>query len=117
MLALIVLVQVLPARGQMGQRQEEWAGRYKDGTEITLRELAKIISEHKRWLRTNKEEGNRADLSGADLRKANLFKADLSGADLATLSSRHSSFGAGANGGDLGWIARDDVVPDYRVGG
>ncbi|RME19315.1 MAG: hypothetical protein D6800_14430, partial [Candidatus Zixiibacteriota bacterium] len=37
----------------------------------------------------------------------------LDGADIAALSVKYSSFGAGANGGDLGWIARDDVVPDF----
>jgi peptidyl-prolyl cis-trans isomerase SurA len=42
-----------------------------------------------------------------------LRKQVLDGADLATLSVRHSSFGAGANGGDLGWVAREDVVPEF----
>lgn len=37
----------------------------------------------------------------------------LDGADLATLSTRYSSFGAGENGGDLGYIARDEVVPEF----
>lgn len=37
----------------------------------------------------------------------------LDGADLAALSEEHSSLGAGANGGDLGWISRDDVVEEF----
>ena len=37
----------------------------------------------------------------------------LDGADFATVSSRYSSLGAGENGGDLGYIARDDVVPEF----
>ena len=37
----------------------------------------------------------------------------LDGADFATLSSQYSSFGAGANGGDLGWVKREDVVPEF----
>jgi len=37
----------------------------------------------------------------------------LDGADFATISSQYSSHGAGANGGDLGYIRRDDVVPEF----
>ena len=37
----------------------------------------------------------------------------LDGADFATISSRYSSLGAGANGGDLGYISREDVVPEF----
>ncbi len=37
----------------------------------------------------------------------------LDGADFATLAAQHSSFGAGANGGDLGYISRDDVDPEF----
>jgi len=37
----------------------------------------------------------------------------LDGADLAALSAQYSSYGAGANGGDLGYISRDDVVPEF----
>ncbi|HQL23071.1 MAG TPA: peptidylprolyl isomerase [candidate division Zixibacteria bacterium] len=37
----------------------------------------------------------------------------LDGADFAALSARYSSGGAGANGGDLGWVSRDDVVEEF----
>ena len=37
----------------------------------------------------------------------------LAGADFASLSAQFSSFGAGANGGDLGFISRSDVVPEF----
>lgn len=37
----------------------------------------------------------------------------LDGADFAALSARHSSLGAGANGGDLGYLSREDVVPEF----
>ncbi|MCP4684188.1 MAG: hypothetical protein GY867_01970 [bacterium] len=37
----------------------------------------------------------------------------LDGADFATISAQFSSHGAGANGGDLGYIRRDDVVPEF----
>jgi len=37
----------------------------------------------------------------------------LDGADFATISAQHSDLGAGVNGGDLGYIAREDVVPEF----
>ena len=37
----------------------------------------------------------------------------LDGADFATISAQYSSLGAGANGGDLGFVSRDDVVEDF----
>ena len=45
-------------------------------------ELNKILDNHKLWLKTNGEQGERADLRSADLRYANLRYADLSSADL-----------------------------------
>lgn len=37
----------------------------------------------------------------------------LDGTDMAAIAQEHSSFGAGANGGDLGYIGQDDVVPEF----
>ena len=37
----------------------------------------------------------------------------IEGADFASMSAQFSSFGAGANGGDLGFISRSDVVPEF----
>jgi len=37
----------------------------------------------------------------------------LEGADFASISAQYSSMGAGANGGDLGYVSRDDVVPEF----
>ena len=37
----------------------------------------------------------------------------LDGADLAVISSQHSTGGAGVNGGDLGYVSREDVVPEF----
>lgn len=37
----------------------------------------------------------------------------LDGADFAVISSQYSTGGAGANGGDLGWVSRADVVPEF----
>lgn len=44
---------------------------------------------------------------------ADLRRQALSGADFAAISAAHSSSGAGANGGDLGWMSADDVVPEF----
>ena len=51
--------------------------------------LNKILDNHKLWLKTNGEQGERADLRSADLRSADLSSADLRSADLryADLSS------------------------------
>ncbi len=37
----------------------------------------------------------------------------LDGADFAVISAQYSSLGAGADGGDLGYIARSDVVDEF----
>lgn len=44
--------------------------------------LGKILNNHKLWLKTNEEEGERADLQRADLQRADLQGADLQGVDL-----------------------------------
>ena len=36
----------------------------------------------------------------------------LSGADFATISSRYSGGGAGKNGGDLGLVSKEDLIPE-----
>jgi len=73
--------------------------------------LGKILKDHKKWLESGGEQGQRADLSeaslrgadlreadlrqailrGADLRQADLFKANLSGADLRVANLREVS--------------------------
>ena len=55
---------------------------------MTKDELKKILDEHKLWIDTNGNEGEKADLRSADLRSAdlsyaNLRYADLSGSDLS----------------------------------
>lgn len=37
----------------------------------------------------------------------------MAGAEFARISSQYSSMGAGENGGDLGYVARDDVVEEF----
>ena len=61
---------------------------------ISKAELDKIIDNHKKWLKSNGTEGERADLRYADLRYANLRYADLRSADLrsANLSSADLSY-------------------------
>ena len=49
---------------------------------ISKEELNKIIDNHKKWLQSGGEEGERADLSSANLRYADLSYADLSSANL-----------------------------------
>ena len=47
---------------------------------FTASKLSKILKEHKRWHDTDKKEGKRADLSGAQLGNAKLSGANLSDA-------------------------------------
>lgn len=42
-----------------------------------------------------------------------LRKRVIDGSDFATISSQFSSFGAGVNGGDLGFISKNDVVDEF----
>ena len=83
--------------------------------EITASELSKILKEHKIWLYSGYEEGEKADLSEANLGDAdlsedslcdaNLRGANLSGADLwdANLS------GANLSGANLSEVNLDDA--------
>ena len=50
--------------------------------DISKQQLDKIIDNHKLWLQSNGEKGERADLSFADLSSADLRYANLSDADL-----------------------------------
>jgi uncharacterized protein YjbI with pentapeptide repeats len=45
-------------------------------------ELETILAEHKIWIDSQKKEGKRADLRGANLEDAGLEGANLEGADL-----------------------------------
>ena len=45
--------------------------------------INEILEQHKLWIDTNGNQGERATLSKADLSGANLFEADLSKADLS----------------------------------
>ena len=56
------------------------------------KELDKILDNHKLWLSTNGEQGERADLRSADLRSADLRSADLRSADLRYANLDFSAF-------------------------
>jgi hypothetical protein len=73
----------------------------RGGFEMTQEEIKKVIDDHKKWL-DNKEDGKKADLSGADLREAYLRGADLREAYLrgADLSGADLS-GTDLSGADL----------------
>ena len=54
-------------------------------------ELDKILDNHKLWLQTGGERGERANLSSADLRYANLRYADLRSANLSSANLRYAN--------------------------
>ncbi|EPE7782426.1 pentapeptide repeat-containing protein [Yersinia enterocolitica] len=69
---------------------------------MNLTDLNKILGEHKIWVESYRENGSRANLSGADLSCANLRGANLRGANLscADLSGANLSC-ADLSGADL----------------
>ncbi|WP_406916872.1 pentapeptide repeat-containing protein [Klebsiella oxytoca] len=65
-------------------------------------ELQKILDEHKVWVESYRQRGDRADLRGADLRDANLSDANLRGADLRDANLRGADLrDANLRGADL----------------
>ena len=58
---------------------------------ISKEELDKIINNHKKWLKSNGAEGERANLRSADLRYADLSFADLSYANLSSADLRYAN--------------------------
>jgi len=81
---LLILIHVLPAIGQEEQKKDAWEGRLADGTTITKEDLSKITEGHKKWIDTDKKEGKRATLIGANLTGANLEKAIVAFADFSS---------------------------------
>jgi len=54
------------------------------------------------------------DVEDSVMQRATQLRQEiLDGADFADISRQHSSLGAGAEGGDLGWISREDVVEEF----
>ena len=63
--------------------------------------LDKILDNHKLWLKTNGEQGERANLRSADLRYADLSSADLSSANLSSADLDFSTFPLWCGGLDV----------------
>ena len=72
LLAAIFLIHILSTSGQGEQKKVVWKGRRADRTTITAEDLSKILEEHKRWIETDRKQGQPCDLSGAILSGANL---------------------------------------------
>jgi uncharacterized protein YjbI with pentapeptide repeats len=71
---------------------------------MDAKELKHIFSENKKWVETEGEKGERADLQGADLRWADLREADLQGANLQWADLQWANLqGADLRGADLRW--------------
>ncbi|OVY39897.1 hypothetical protein BME69_04820 [Klebsiella quasipneumoniae subsp. quasipneumoniae] len=65
-------------------------------------ELQKILDEHKVWVESYRQRGDRANLSGANLRGANLRDANLRDANLRGADLRDANLrGADLRGADL----------------
>ena len=65
-------------------------------------ELQKILDEHKVWVESYRQLGDRANLRGADLREADLRDADLRGANLRDANLYSANLrGANLRGADL----------------
>ena len=89
--------------------------------DISKQQLDKIIDNHKLWLQSNGEKGERADLSFADLSSTNLSSADLRYTDLrytnlrfADLSSTDLSF-ADLSSADLRYANLSDADLDFSA--
>lgn len=68
---------------------------------MTQAELDKILAKHKKWLK-DEDDGEYADLQGADLQRADLQEADLQGADLREANLRGADLQeANLRGADL----------------
>ena len=79
--------------------------------ELTKDEIA-ILQRHAKWLQSDGEEGEKANLSGTDLRYADLSNANLSYADLryADLSNANLDFSCWPL-----WCGSRDVKADDRL--
>ena len=64
---------------------------------ISTDKLNEILANHKLWIDSNSEYGNRANLSGANLRGANLNDANLNDANLSSANL----YGANLSGANL----------------
>ena len=78
--------------------------------------LDKILDNHKLWLRTNGEEGERANLSSANLRYANLSSANLRYANLRSADLRSADLSyADLRSADLSYANLSSADLDYSA--
>ena len=86
----------------------DWQLSEEKGKRMEQAKLDKILNNHKLWLRTNGEQGERANLRYANLRSANLRYANLRSADLsyANLRSADLSY-ANLRSADLSYADLD----------
>ena len=114
----IVLLNSSFAIGQNEPPKKPWTGKLRDGTEITDKDLWKIIHEHYIWMVSSKKKGKKADLSGAILNDAYIGVASLAGANLSGASLRGADLKGGQQYGvnlskadlsyaDLSWTELD----------
>jgi len=82
-------------------------------------ELNKILDNHKLWVQTCGEQGERADLSYADLRGANLRGANLSDANLRGANLRGANLSdANLRGANLSYADLSDAnLSDANLSG
>jgi uncharacterized protein YjbI with pentapeptide repeats len=96
-LAVGFLLLISPAGAQTPPPEYPWTGKSADGKIITKADLDHILAEHKKWLISTGNEGQRASLAEADLAGVNLNSANLPRADLHKAKLR----GADLSGADL----------------
>ncbi len=111
---------------------------------ISDKELEEILRQHEKWVESEEEKGERADLSRVDLSTANLRRADLRGANLHRANLRMADLleadlsmtdlleadltGADLTGADLRWsrlsranlagaVLSEAKLHDARLGG
>ena len=73
--------------------------------------LNKILDNHKLWLKTNGEQGEKADLSYADLRSADLRYANLRSANLRSADLRSADLSSA----DLSYADLSSADLDYSA--
>ena len=78
--------------------------------EITQDELKEILEQHRKWVESEGEEGEKADLRVANLQEADLFDANLQEANL----SRANLWGANLGTDPTFGIVRDLTAPQVK---
>jgi len=78
--------------------------------------LQNILKDHELWIKSEGEEGKKANLSGANLRRAYLVGADLRRADLRRADLEKANLEkANLAGADLGWAYLSNVLHNDKT--